>query len=311
MPDFSVVIPLYNKEAFIKNTLDSVLKQTFKNFEIIVVDDLSTDLSLAIVAQFTDKRIKIIKHLKNKGLSASRNTGIRNAQAAYIAFLDADDLWKPGYLEKIKKLTTNYPQAKLFATKYDILLKNSKAIEHEFQIKNFNKEGIVLNFFESNLNQSIFYPSCLCVHKMVFNSIGTYNESISYSEDVDFNIRSQSKFLMAYSEEALVTYLRVSENQITQQGLKGKIIPDYDFYEEKFKGNHSIKKYLDFQRYVKAKAYKISGDKKKYQKLFSKIDHKNLTSKQIILLKLPLSLLKLVSKSKLFLLKLGIEVNSY
>tara|TARA_B110001450_G_C17635187_1_gene486878 strand:+ start:204 stop:1139 length:936 start_codon:yes stop_codon:yes gene_type:complete len=308
---FSIIIPLYNKEDFIKNTLNSVLKQSFKKFEVIIVDDASTDLSLNIIEEFTDKRIKIIKHQQNRGLSASRNTGIKNSKTDYLAFLDADDLWKPDYLNKIKSLITKYPKAHLFATKYDVMLKNNKIIEYDFIIDNFNKEGIISNFFDNNLNQSIFYPSCLSVNKIVFESIGGYNESISYSEDIDFNIRSQSKFLMAYSDEALVTYLRVSENQITQQGLKGKTIPDYDFYEEKFKGNHSIKKYLDFQRYVKAKAYRISGDKKNYQKIFSKIDHKNLTTKQLILLRFPIPLLKLVSKSKLFLLKLGIEVNSY
>ncbi len=295
MSKFSVVIPLYNKEEFIKNSLNSVLTQTFQDFEIIIIDDCSTDRSLSIVKQFTDKRIKVIEHSKNKGLSASRNTGIKTANAEYIAFIDADDLWKPGFLEKIEFLIKSYPQASLFATKYDVLLKNNKTLEHQFQINGFTNHGIVPNFFENNLNQSIFYPSCLCVHKKVFESIGLYNESINYSEDVDFNIRSQANFKFAYSDEALVTYLRVSENQITQSGLDGKTIPDYDFYEEKFKGRNDIKKYLDFQRYTKGKQYKLSGDKENYTKLISKIDFKNLTSKQIILLKSPRILLKLIT----------------
>ena len=284
MPKFSVVIPLYNKEEFIENSLNSVLSQTFQDFEIIIIDDCSTDRSLSMVKQFTDKRIKIIEHPKNKGLSASRNTGIKTANAEYIAFLDADDLWKPGFLEKIEFLIENYPQASLFATKYDVLLKNNKILEHQFQINGFTNHGIVSNFFGNNLNQSIFYPSCLCVQKKVFDAIGLYNESINYSEDVDFNIRSQAEFKFAYSEEALVTYLRVSGNQITQSGLDGKTIPDYDFYEEKFKDRNDIKKYLDFQRFTKGKQYKLSGDKKNYTNLVSKIDFNNLTSKQLSLI---------------------------
>ena len=251
MPKFSVIIPLFNKEEFIKDSLSSVLIQSFQDFEIIIINDCSTDLSLSIAKQFTDKRIKIVEHSKNKGLSASRNTGIKIAKSDYIAFLDADDLWKPGFLEKIKFLIESYPQASLFATKYDILLKNNKILEHQFQIKGFTKHGIIPNFFENNLNQSIVYPSCLCVSRNGFDAIGLYNESINYSEDVDFNIRSQANFKFAYSDEALVTYLRVSENQITQSGLDGKNIPDYDFYEEKFIGRNDIKKYLDFQRYTK------------------------------------------------------------
>lgn len=311
MSKFSVIIPLYNKEEFIENSLNSVLTQTIQDFEIIIIDDCSTDRSLSIVKQFTDKRIKIIEHPKNKGLSASRNTGIKTANAEYIAFLDADDLWKPGFLEKIEFLIENYPQASLFATKYDVLLKNNKILEHQFQINGFTNHGIVPNFFENNLNQSIFYPSCLCVQKKVFDAIGFYNESINYSEDVDFNIRSQAEFKFAYSEEALVTYLRVSENQITQSGLDGKTIPDYDFYEEKFKDRNDIKKYLDFQRFTKGKQYKLSGDKKNYTNLVSKIDFNNLTSKQNLLLKSPRILLKLITNFKLILLKMGIEVNSY
>lgn len=311
MPKFSVVIPLYNKEEFIKNSLNSVLSQSFQDFEIIIINDYSTDSSLKIVNQFSDKRIQIIEHHKNKGLSASRNTGVKIAKAKYIVFLDADDIWKPGFLEKIDFLIESYPQASLFATKYDVLLKNNKVLEHQFHIKDFKNHGIIPNFFTSNLNQSIFYPSCLCVHKRVFEKIGYYNETINYSEDVDFNIRSQTNFLFAYSEEALVTYLRVSENQITQGGLIGKKIPDYDFYEEKYKGRDDIKKYLDFQRYVKAKQCKLSGETKRYHNLVSRIDFKNLTRKQIFLLKSPKSLLQTVSNFKLFLLKIGIEITSY
>ena len=311
MPRFSVVIPLFNKEEFIKDSLNSVLFQTYKDFEIIIVNDCSTDSSLNIVKQFTDNRIKIIEHPKNKGLSASRNTGIKIANADYIAFLDADDLWKPDFLEKIDFLIESYPQASLFATKYEVLLKNNQILEHQFRIKDFNEHGIIPNFFENNLNQSIFYPSCLCVYKKVFESIGYYNESINYSEDVDFNIRSQANFKFAYLNEALVTYLRVSENQITQGGLIGKTIPDYDFYEEKFKGRKDIKKYLDFQRFVKAKQCKLSGETVRYHKLESKIDFKNLSTKQIFLLKSPKIILQSATNFKLFLLKLGIEVTSY
>lgn len=311
MPKISVIIPLYNKELFIKKTLKSALEQTFNDIEIIIVNDFSTDDSLSIVKAFTDKRIQVIEHSKNKGLSASRNTGIKLAKAEYVAFLDADDLWKPNFLKKIYFLIENYPKTSLYATKYEVLLDNDRTIEHQFNIPNFETHGIVPNFFESNLNQSIFYPSCLCVKKTVFEEVGGYDESINYSEDVDFNIRSQANYLFAYYNKVLVTYLRVSENQITQKGLSGKKIPNYDYYEEKYKGRNDIKKYLDFQRYTKGKQYRLSGDNKNYNKLVSKIDFKNLTRKQLFLLKLPKFLLQSISNFKIFLLKLGVEVTSY
>ena len=94
----SVIIPLYNAEKYIARTLQSVLSQTYKNIEILIVDDESPDNSVRVCQQFSDSRIKII-HQKNRGLAGSRNTGIRHAQGDYLAFMDADDIWLP---EKLK-----------------------------------------------------------------------------------------------------------------------------------------------------------------------------------------------------------------
>ena len=311
MPRFSVVIPLYNKENFIENTIQSLLNQTFSDFEVLVVNDCSTDTSEQLVARFDDPRINIIQHSVNKGLSASRNTGIKSANANYIAFLDADDLWKPSFLEKIDVLINQYPEASLFATKYEVLHKKNRIVTHDFKLKNFTKHGIIKNFFESNLNQSIYYPSCLCVKKMVFEDVGYYNEEVNYSEDVDFNLRAHATYKLAYWDEAAVTYLLDSENQITQNGLKGKTIPDYDFYEAQFKGRQDIKKYLDFQRYIKAKLFKLDGDNKRYLYMIQSMDTSNLNKTQRILLKSPRFALLGIGEIKRILRALGIEFSSY
>lgn len=104
MPFFSVIIPVYNKEKFIEKTLKSVLNQTFTDFEVIVINDCSTDGSLEKVRKFIFENLKIIQHDKNRGLSATRNTGIKNSNGVVMAFLDADDTWDSGYLEKIHSL---------------------------------------------------------------------------------------------------------------------------------------------------------------------------------------------------------------
>jgi len=311
MSRFSVIIPLYNKENFIANTLQSVLDQSFSDFELIIVSDYGTDKSLDIVKTYTDPRIKIIEHIENKGLSASRNTGIKNSTADHIAFLDADDLWKPSFLEKIDLLIRQYHDASLFATKYEVLQKEDRIVTQDFKIKGFTKHGIIPNFFEANLNQSMYYPSCLCVRKDVFEDVGYYNEAVNYSEDIDFNIRAHAKHKMAYWDEAIVTYLLDSENQITQNGLRGKTIPDYDFYEAQFKGRQDIKKYLDFQRYISAKLFKLDGDKQRYLKMVRSIDTSNLNTTQKILLKSPRVLLLGIGQMKLILRSFGIEFSSY
>ena len=101
MSFFTVIIPLYNKENFIQKTIESVLNQSFDDFEILIIEDCSTDNSKKKVLEIQSDKVKLIQHLQNKGLSASRNTGIQNANSNYVAFLDADDYWQPNFLEEM------------------------------------------------------------------------------------------------------------------------------------------------------------------------------------------------------------------
>ena len=119
MAFFSVIIPLYNKEDYIKNTLKSVFNQSFQDFEVIIVDDGSTDKSLQIVKQFIDDRLKVYIQ-KNQGVSVARNFGIEKAKSEYIALLDADDLWYENHLFELKKLIEIFPDAGLFCTNHEI-----------------------------------------------------------------------------------------------------------------------------------------------------------------------------------------------
>jgi glycosyltransferase involved in cell wall biosynthesis len=99
MPKVSVIVPVYNVEKYIAETISSVLAQTFTDFELIIIDDESQDRSIEICESFPDPRIKIV-HQKNRGLAGARNTGIRHAQGEYFAFLDSDDVWRSQKLEK-------------------------------------------------------------------------------------------------------------------------------------------------------------------------------------------------------------------
>jgi glycosyltransferase involved in cell wall biosynthesis len=99
MKKVSVIIPVYNAEKYIAATVDSVLSQTYQNLEILIIDDGSLDRSIEICQKFGDSRIRIIRQA-NRGLAGARNTGIRNAQGDYLAFLDADDIWLPDKLEQ-------------------------------------------------------------------------------------------------------------------------------------------------------------------------------------------------------------------
>lgn len=112
----SIVIPLYNKEQTIINTLNSVFKQTYSNFEIVIINDGSTDNSVKIINQnFDDARIRIINQ-KNAGVSAARNKGIEESRGEWISFLDGDDEWLPNYLEEVQKAIEKYPNNSIIIT---------------------------------------------------------------------------------------------------------------------------------------------------------------------------------------------------
>jgi len=315
MPFFSVIIPLFNKENYIENTLKSVFNQNFNDFEIIIIEDGSTDKSVKKVTPYLSERVTVIYHKENKGLSAARNTGIKSATAEYLVFLDADDLWKPDYLEKIHSLITIYPEASLFATNYEEIYEKDKTISITSNIKRNQKDGIIADFFEVNLQQPIYCPSSLCAHKRVFETIGFYDETITYSEDVDFNIRANLNFKLAYSGAILVQGIKLDSNRITNNGLKGKKIPDLDSYEPLAIGNKNLKKYLDINRYMFANNYKKENDLvhfsivKKGISPDPKISGLNL--KQRILLELPFFVLVIISKLKLFFQKRGIQFTSF
>ncbi len=315
MAFFTVVIPLFNKSNYISNTLESVLAQTFQDFEVIVVEDCSTDASLEIVCEIQSSKIQIIEHQMNKGLSASRNTGIKNASSKYIAFLDADDVWKPDYLKTIYALIKKFPECKLFATNYEEIYPNQLSLLPTTKLINKEKESIVRDFFESNLSQHIYCCCSLCVDKSVFETIGYYDEKITYGEDVDFNIRANNAFQLAYSTDVLVSYILYTENQITNTHLKNKTLTNFDAYESLGEAKPSLKKYLDFNRYIMAKYYKMEGDYESYQKMKAGISNDSsisgLNYKQRLLIKAPRFMLTIIKKIKLFFTLKGYKITTY
>lgn len=313
-PFFSVIIPLFNKEKFIVATVKSVLNQSYQDFEIIIIEDCSTDNSKAIIQGIHSEKIRIVEHAKNSGLSASRNTGIHHSNADYSVFLDADDILKTDYLKKIHSLILGFPEATLFATNYEEIYTQNTSIPPTQNIQNTG-DGIVSNYFESSLYQPLYIPSSLCVKKTVFDKIGYFDTKITYGEDVDFNIRSNCHYKLAYSPEILVQQIKFDKNQITNSSLKGKTIPDFDSYEPLTNTTKYLKKYLDINRYMMASNYKKQGDLIHYRKLKNSI-HPNaaisgLNYKQRLLLHSPSFFLQLLSKLKLFLLRKGIVCTTF
>lgn len=307
MPKFSVVIPLYNKENFIAATLKSVLQQTFTDFEIIIVDDGSTDESIEKVVQFTDKRIKLKRHKNNQGLSTTRNTGIEHSQGNIIALLDADDLWLPKHLEQLSELSTKFPEASLFGCHWNMKIGSKQTLEprtHQPQ----QKPQLILDFFEANREHPLVCPSALAFKKEVPQQIGFFNPTILVGEDTDFLIRANLKYLFAFHPQASCLYNLESENQITASAIGAKKIPDFDFYESQ---NPQLKKFLDFQRYTYSLKFKQEKNTKRFQYLFHKIDQKNLNKKQQFLINASPEIYNFSKHLKKLFLKFGLLINSH
>jgi len=146
MAFLSVVIPLYNKQDTIVNTLKSVLEQSFTDFEIIIINDGSTDNSAALVTAIIDNRISLFT-TKNQGVSRARNFGIEKANSPFIAFIDADDYWYPNHLEHLVKLYQSFPNCGIYATNYENYYSINKIIPSHFETYSKpNWQGIVSDF---------------------------------------------------------------------------------------------------------------------------------------------------------------------
>jgi glycosyltransferase involved in cell wall biosynthesis len=313
MPLFSVIIPLYNKAMYIQETLESVLQQSYTDYEIIVVNDASTDNSVAIVQGFSDSRIVLLENEKNVGLSATRNAGISKANGKIIALLDADDVWLPNFLETIKHLHDTFPEASIYGTDYAEMYATDKIVASKKNIPNSLKgtSFVVADFFEASLHQPIFNPSCLAFQQSICEDGAFFDPKITFSEDIDFYIKFAPKYKVAYHYEALVYMRSEVPNQMTRSAISQKTLPDLDAYESLALKHNSLKKFLDLYRYMYASLYVLENAIPQRNAMLRLINYKNLTFKQRLLLKSPRFVLVLLKKIKRLLLKWNIRVTSF
>ncbi|UFH59218.1 glycosyltransferase family 2 protein [Sulfurovum mangrovi] len=248
-PFFSVVIPLYNKENYVKETIRSVVEQSFRGFEIVVVDDGSTDNSVDVVQTIDDPRIRIIRQ-KNAGVSVARNRGIKEAKADYIAFLDADDIWLPKFLQTIYELIQKHPEAGLYATARKLRKANSEEIGINLKsLPSKEYQGIVPDYFKSmTLGDNLVWTSATCIPKKVFieNDIW-FPVGEKYGEDTHVWIRVAMQFDIAYDSKVCSVYKIETENNTVEIARKEKELPRsiliLDNYRNIIKNNEKLKYY--------------------------------------------------------------------
>ncbi|RCR67616.1 glycosyltransferase family 2 protein [Larkinella punicea] len=201
---YSIVIPLYNKEEYISQCISSILQQTFTEFELIIVNDGSTDNSLSVAMQFNDPRIFIINQ-SNKGVSVARNNGVMAAKFDYIAFLDADDWWSIHFLEHIFFLIQDFPEASIFGTQYFWVKNNHFTISLNHERKGFRG---YIDYFSAYTYAWWMPLSCISVVllKRTFHQLGGFNTNLKFGEDFDLWIRYAIQYKIAYLNEPLAFY---------------------------------------------------------------------------------------------------------
>lgn len=206
----SVVIPCFNSEKWIKETLESVFNQSYRSIEVIVVDDGSTDKTKEIVCSFGET-IKYIAQ-SNQGPSIARNVGIREANGKYIAFLDSDDLWESDKLYKqVQYLEENQNTALVFSN-VTVVNQNGEYLYTHFNKVPENKKDLIKAFFLGKIGMNT--PTILA-RKSAVNNVGGFEESLPVREDHYFLMSMAERYTIHHFQEPLVKR-RINETSMTQ-----------------------------------------------------------------------------------------------
>ncbi len=309
-PHFSIVIPLYNKANHIKTTLRSVLDQNFRDFEIIIINDGSTDDSLGVVEAFSDERINIYS-IENNGVSYARNFGVTKATTEFIVFLDADDIWKPHHLEDLKELQEEFPNCGMYAKAY---VRKYKTFEIKSLYNNIpttnNWKGVLNDYFDNSMINGIASSSSVMIPKKTLIDVGNFNEAYNSGEDTDLWIRIALKHPVAFYNKVSVIHNLKADNKITDSSLTNRKHADFNAFKTLEKTNLSLKTYLDLNRYALAMEYKMEGNTNAFQNQLEAVDLNSLSASKKISLKLPIFILKILInfRNRLRLFKIDLRL---
>ena len=200
MPTVSIILATYNRRHLLGRSVKSVLNQTYQDYELIIVDDGSTDDTEKVVQNFNSEKIKYIKHPKNKGIPAARNTGIRLAEGDYIAFQDDDDEWMPEKLERqINAYINESPEVGVVYTQYNLIDIHNKPLP---QLKVAQREGYI---FGQLLNENHIPPQTSLIRKECFSKVGMFDERFLRMQDWELFLRISQHYRFKFIDEPLVT----------------------------------------------------------------------------------------------------------
>jgi len=208
-PEISVILPTYKRPHLLPDAIQTVLRQTFQDFEIIIINDASQDNTKEIVKKFNDARIHYVEHKKNKGGSAARNSGIKKAKGKYIAFLDDDDKWFPEKLKKqLAKLKSCPPNVGLVYSWSEIRIGPDK------ELLKVNRPAMRGNLQGEFLECQKIGGIPVLIRKKCFDKIGLFDETLAAAQDWDMWKRFSEHYHFDYVPEVL-TKVYLHDNQLS------------------------------------------------------------------------------------------------
>jgi glycosyltransferase involved in cell wall biosynthesis len=254
----SVIVPVYNSEKTIRRCIESIINQTYKNLEVIIVDDCSSDASIIEISKIKDSRIRTIKQSKNSGVSASRNIGLKHATGDYVGFVDSDDFIATDFYEILlnNALLTN---ADIVEADINFILVSGKLIRE-------SKKNVVLKNFEEKIK---FLKSAPCWNKLYKTSlIHNYNliftENINIGEDILFVIKaiylsdvlsytSCTVYNYTYNQGSLTNNSENSEERAIKRNIALKLAMDFVEEDIALYNDRNIAKNFFYNHYISAK----------------------------------------------------------
>lgn len=285
---FSIVIPAFNAEKFITRSIQCVLNQTYKDFELIVIDDGSKDGTKKIVSDFQDANTIKYIYQDNAGVSAARNRGIQESTGDYVCFLDADDEWKEDHLEVLASLIETYNHCGLYVTGYDLRLNNGETIHKSQQIlKRIAEENFYSdNGFEILIHNGYFLnTNTVCIKKEVFEKVGLFVQGVKNGEDDDMWFRIFSYYPLAVTKRVTTIYDRsncgaTGQRDVFESTFLGRVdgllaseeVPDHR--------KKSLIVWRERHHLSQARKYILAGEKKKAFALFKKVSFQKVNKKK-------------------------------
>lgn len=245
---FSIIIPLYNKAPYIEKAIRSVAAQTFQEFELIVIDDGSTDDGIKKLEDLFNLLTPPLggwgaTQQSNSGVSVARNNGVALAKYDYIAFLDADDWWAPTYLEEMKALIESFPEAGIYGSSY-FIVKNGKYTPAKIGVEEGFQSGLI-NYFQvyAKTMWMPLWTGATIIKKSIFIENDGFKPALKLGEDFDLWVRVAIKYPVAFLNKALAYYNQDVELALRAVGVKLYEPTEHMLYTDyaRFQGNSDFR----------------------------------------------------------------------